>query len=57
MRSELVKRLFGFWWGPVPHQRDVGASTLITEYAYVFEAHQRLEDLTRIDSDEGASCF
>jgi hypothetical protein len=25
--------------------------------AHVFEAHQGVEDLTRVDKDEGASCF
>ncbi len=39
------------------HQFDVGASTLITQHAHVFETHQRLEDLARVDSDEGASWF
>jgi hypothetical protein len=38
-------------------QLDVGPTALATQEAYVFEAHQRFEDLTRLDKDEGASCF
>ena len=39
------------------HQLDVGTAALVAQDLHVFEAHQGLEDLTRVDKDEGASCF
>jgi len=39
------------------HQLDVGSAALVGQDRDVFQAHQRLEDLTRVDKDEGASCF
>ena len=39
------------------HQLDMGARTLVTEHADVLQTHQRLEDLARVDGDEGASWF
>jgi hypothetical protein len=39
------------------HQLDVGPETFVLEDRDVLEAHQGLEDLTRVDEDEGASCF
>jgi hypothetical protein len=39
------------------HHFDVRTSALVTKHAHVLEAHQRLEDLARVDSDEGASWF
>jgi hypothetical protein len=42
---------------PLDHQLDVGTAALVTQDVHVFEAHERLEDLIRVDEDEGASCF
>jgi hypothetical protein len=39
------------------HQFDVGTDPLIEQDSDVYEAHQGGEDFTRIDKDEGASCF
>ena len=44
-------------WYLLDHQLDVGPVALIAQDADVFQAHQRLKDLTRVDKDEGASCF
>jgi hypothetical protein len=35
----------------------VGSSAFIANDADILQAHKRLEDLTRVDKDEGASCF
>ena len=43
--------------GLLDHQRDVGSSAFIANDADILQAHKRLEDLTRVDKDEGASCF
>jgi len=37
------------------HQLDVGAATAVVKDADVFQADERLEDLTRVSDDEGAS--
>ena len=39
------------------HQFDVGTAALVAHDPDVFETHQGLEDLSRVDKDEGASCF
>ena len=39
------------------HELDIGTATFVVQDADVFQAHQRLEDLTRVGDDEGASCF
>jgi hypothetical protein len=39
------------------HQLDVGPAALVSHDLDVFETHQGLEDLTRVNEDEGASCF
>ena len=39
------------------HQLDVRPAALVVQDPDVFEANQRLDDLTRVDEDEGASCF
>jgi len=39
------------------HQLDVGTTALVAHDAHVFETHQGVEDLTRVDQDGGASCF
>jgi hypothetical protein len=39
------------------HQLDVRAATSIVKDADVFQADERLEDLTRVSDDEGASCL
>jgi hypothetical protein len=39
------------------HQLDVGPTALVVKDFDVLEAHQCLEDLSRVDKDEGASCF
>jgi hypothetical protein len=39
------------------HQLHVGTVTRIAQDPDVFEAHQGLDDFTRVDKDEGASWF
>ena len=39
------------------HQFHVGTATRVVQDPDVFEAHQGLEDLDRVGSDEGASWF
>src|SRR3984957_892518 len=39
------------------HQLDVGTPAHIGHNAHVFETHQGGEDLSRVDKDEGTSCF
>ena len=39
------------------HQLDVGTTALVAHDAHIFETHQGVEDLSRVDKDEGASCF
>ena len=39
------------------HQSDVRTAALILQDAHVLQTHKCLEDLSRVDKDEGASCF
>jgi hypothetical protein len=39
------------------HQLHVGPAALVVQDRDAFEAHHRLEDFTRLDRDEGASCL
>jgi hypothetical protein len=39
------------------HQANVGTTALITQDAHVLQTHECLEDLSRVDKDECASCF
>jgi hypothetical protein len=48
--ADLVEHL-------LDHQFHVRSVALVTQDADVFETHQRMKDLTRLDQDEGASCF
>jgi hypothetical protein len=41
----------------IDHQLDVGPATLVVQDSDAFEADERLEDLSSVDEDEGASCF
>ena len=36
---------------------DVGTAALVAQDLHILQTHQGLEDLSRVDKDEGASCF
>jgi len=48
--SDLARHLFD-------HELDVRTLASILQDRDVFEAHQGPDDFTRLDQDEGASCF
>jgi hypothetical protein len=49
-KDDLIEHL-------LDHQLDVRPSALVLEHHDIFEADEGLEDLTRVNEDEGASCF